>query len=144
MNALGPIVALSGVLWCGPHRDIALLIVPSTQTLATYGATHLEILTESVNEGCNSAIPFYGPRPHPDYSVGFGRSAFTDAQLDKLKPFVGDIMDTYTFFFMTIWRMYLPFMTCEVKCGAAALDIVDRQKAHSMTLAVRAISTGIP
>jgi hypothetical protein len=33
--------------------------------------------------------------------------------------------------------MYFPFLTCEVKCGAAALDIADRQNAHSMTLAVR-------
>lgn len=35
--------------------------------------------------------------------------------------------------------MHLPFLTCEVKCGAAALDIADRQNAHSMTLAVRGI-----
>jgi hypothetical protein len=35
--------------------------------------------------------------------------------------------------------MYFPFLTCEVKCGAAALDVADRQNAHSMTLAVRAI-----
>jgi hypothetical protein len=35
--------------------------------------------------------------------------------------------------------MYFPFLTCEVKCGAAALDIADRQNAHSMTLAVRGI-----
>ena len=35
--------------------------------------------------------------------------------------------------------MYLPFLTCEVKCGIAALDIADRQNAHSMTLAVRGI-----
>lgn len=35
--------------------------------------------------------------------------------------------------------MYFPFLTCEVKCGATALDIADRQNAHSMTLAVRAI-----
>lgn len=34
--------------------------------------------------------------------------------------------------------MYFPFLTCEVKCGAAALDIADRQNAHSMTLTVRA------
>jgi hypothetical protein len=33
--------------------------------------------------------------------------------------------------------MYLPFLTCEVKCDAAALDITDRQNAHSMTMAVR-------
>ncbi|KAK3669157.1 hypothetical protein LTR78_010963 [Recurvomyces mirabilis] len=120
-------------------RDIALLIVPSAQTLATYGAAHLERLTESVNEGWNSAIPIYGPRPQSDYSVGFGRYAFTDDQLEKLKPFVGDIAETCTSYFMATWRMYFPFLTCEVKCGAAALDIADRQNAHSMTIAVRAV-----
>lgn len=120
-------------------RDIALLIVPSAQTLATYGAKDLERLTESVNEGWNSAIPVYGPRPQPDYSVGFGRSAFTDEQLGKLKPFVGEIEDTFTSYFMATWRMYFPFLTCEVKCGASALDVADRQNAHSMTLAVRGI-----
>ncbi|KAF1953092.1 hypothetical protein CC80DRAFT_527556 [Byssothecium circinans] len=36
-------------------------------------------------------------------------------------------------------NMYFLFLTCEVKCGAAALDVADRQNAHSMTLAVRAI-----
>jgi hypothetical protein len=35
--------------------------------------------------------------------------------------------------------MYFPFLTCEVKCGAGGLNIADRQNAHSMTLAVRAI-----
>ncbi|KAF3768358.1 hypothetical protein M406DRAFT_62625 [Cryphonectria parasitica EP155] len=35
--------------------------------------------------------------------------------------------------------MYFPFLTCEVMCGAAALDIADRQNAHSGTLAVRAV-----
>jgi hypothetical protein len=35
--------------------------------------------------------------------------------------------------------MYFPFLTCEVKCGAAALDIADRQNAHSMTMAVRGV-----
>jgi hypothetical protein len=113
------------------------LIVPSAETLATYGATHLDPLIESVNEGWNSAIPFYGPRPQPDYSVGFGRSAFTDDQLEKLKPFVGEVTDTFTSHFMATWQMYFPFLTCEVKCGAAALDVADRQNAHSMTLAVR-------
>lgn len=120
-------------------RDISLLIVPSAQTLATYGATHLGPLVESVNEGWNSAIPFYGPRPQPDYSVGFGRSAFTDDQLEKLKPFVGEVTDTFTSYFMATWQMYFPFLTCEVKCGAAALDVADRQNAHSMTLAVRGV-----
>ncbi|KAF7955067.1 uncharacterized protein EAE97_000326 [Botrytis byssoidea] len=118
-------------------QDIARLIVPSAETLATYGATHLESLIESVNEGWNSSIPFYGPRPQPDYSVGFRRSAFTDDQLEKLAPFVGEITDTFASYFIATWQIYLPFLTSEVKCGAAALDTADRQNAHSMTIAVR-------
>lgn len=47
-------------------QDITRLIVPSAQNLAIYGDTKLEHLTESVNEGWNSAIPFCGPRPQPD------------------------------------------------------------------------------
>lgn len=34
--------------------------------------------------------------------------------------------------------MYFFFLTCEVKCGAAALDIADRQNAHSMSVALKA------
>ncbi|KAF7858882.1 hypothetical protein EAF04_008924 [Stromatinia cepivora] len=81
-------------------QDIARLIVPSAETLATYGATHLDPLIESVNEGWNSAIPFYSPRPQPDYSVGFGRSAFTDDQLKKLRPFVSEVTDIFTSYLM--------------------------------------------
>lgn len=71
--------------------------------------------------------------------MGFSRSALTDKQLENLKPFVGEIGDGCTSFFMGTWYMYFPFLTCEVKCGAAALDIADRQNAHSMTIAVRAV-----
>ena len=35
--------------------------------------------------------------------------------------------------------MHFPFLTCEVKCGAAALDVTDRQDAHGMTLVVRGV-----
>jgi hypothetical protein len=71
--------------------------------------------------------------------VGFGRSVFTDDQLEKLQPFVGEVLDTFTSHFIATWQIYFPFLTCEVKCGAAALDIADRQNAHSMTLAVRGV-----
>jgi len=43
-------------------QDIARLIVPSAETLATYGATHLQHLIESVNEGWNNSIPMTKPR----------------------------------------------------------------------------------
>ena len=76
--------------------------------------------------------------PKPNYSVGFKRSAFTHEQLKKLDPLIGSVFDNSLF--VAIYRMYFPFFTCEVKCGAAALDIVDRQNAHSMTVAVRTLT----
>jgi len=120
-------------------QDITRLVVPSAESLATFGATHLDVLIESVNEGWNNSIPLTSTRPQPDYSVGFSREAFTDDQLTKLSPFIGDFITGDQSFFMATYYMYFPFLTCEVKCGAAALDIADRQNAHSMTLAVRAI-----
>ena len=118
-------------------RDISLLIVPSAEVLAIRGSQHCRILIESVNEGWNNSIPLTKPRPQPDYSVGFRREAFTTSQLQKLQPFVGDLTDNS--FFMGTWYMYFPFFSSEVKCGAAALDVADRQNAHSMTLAVRGV-----
>jgi hypothetical protein len=67
-------------------QDITRLIVPFAETLATCGATHLENLIENVNEGWNESIPLVGPRPQPDYSVGFKPSAFTEDQRKRLQP----------------------------------------------------------
>ncbi|KAH7129635.1 hypothetical protein B0J13DRAFT_140164 [Dactylonectria estremocensis] len=120
-------------------RDITPLIVPSAEILATYGAKELGCLIESTNEGWNNALPLTGTRPQPDYSLGFRRRAFSEDQLEKLSPFIGDFITGDQSFFMATYQMYFPFLTCEVKCGAAALDIADRQNAHSMTLAVRAV-----
>jgi hypothetical protein len=118
-------------------RDILPLIVPSAETLAIRGAKHLKILIESVNKGWNNSITITQTRPQPDYTVGFKREAFTKDQLKRLEPFVGDLIDTS--FFMATYYMYFPFLTCEVKCGAAALDVADRQNAYSMTMALRGI-----
>ncbi|OJD26982.1 hypothetical protein ACJ73_01616 [Blastomyces percursus] len=119
-------------------QDISRLIVPAAETLATCGAKNLECLVESVNEPWGSSISFCGPRPQPDYAVGFGRSAFTEDELNKFEPFLGYDPDTYSSFFLATFYMYFPFLTSEVK-GTAALDIADRQNAHSMTLAVRGV-----
>ncbi|KAK1807198.1 hypothetical protein LTR12_018459, partial [Friedmanniomyces endolithicus] len=54
-----------------------------------------------------------------------------------MQPIVGELTDQS--FFMATYYMYFPFLTCEVKCGAAVLDIADRQNAHNMTVAVRAV-----
>lgn len=120
-------------------QDIARLIVPSAESLATFGDRALDVLAESVNEGWNNSVSLTSTRPQPDYSVGFRREAFTKDQLNKLSPFIGDFLAGDQSYFMATYYMYFPFLTCEVKCGAAALDIADRQNAHSTTLAVRAI-----
>lgn len=116
-------------------RSISPYIMPSAEDFAIMGATKLKCLIENVNEAWTGSIPVEGPRPQPDYSVGFRRSAFTKEQLNKLDPLVGSVFDTS--FFVATFRMYFPFLTGEVKCGAATLDIADRQNAHSMTIAVR-------
>ena len=92
---------------------------------------------ESANEGWIGSIPVQGPRSQPDYCVGFRRSAFTDERLSRFDPLIGSVYDTS--FLVATYRMYFPFLMCEVKCGVAALDIADRQNAHSMTVAVRAV-----
>ena len=118
-------------------RSITPYIVPSVEDLETLGATHLEHVIEGVNETWTGNIAVEGPLPKPDYSVGFRRSAFSDEQLKKLDKLIGSVFENSLF--VATYRMYFPFFTCEVKCGAAALDIADRQNAHSMTVAVRAL-----
>ena len=120
-------------------RDITPLISPSAQVLRIHGAKHLNFLYESVNEAWSNMNSYEGTLPQPDYSVGFGRSAFTEEQLDKLKPFVGEPGFKVITYFMATTRIYFPFFTCEVKCGAAALDFADRQNAQSMSVALRAL-----
>ena len=123
--------------------DISRLIVPSAETLATYGAAYLEHLVVGMNERWNESIPITttAVRPQPDFSVGFKRSAFTQDQLRKLEPFTGNVYaaNKLCSFFLATWRMYFPFFACEVKCGTGGLDIADRQNSNSMTLAVRGI-----
>ena len=115
-------------------RDIGQLISPSAEHLATRGMQDLHLLKESTNAGWNQSIPFEGPRPQPDFSVGFGRNAFSDDQLKRLR------FDLYAkTHFTATFKIYFPFFTSEVKCGEQALNIADRQNAHSMTVAIKGI-----
>ena len=99
-------------------RDISLLIVPSAETLATYGATNLQCLIESTNEGWNNSIPVTKTRPQPDYSVGFRREALTEDQLKKLGPFVGDLTDNSFFRGHVLHVLPLPNLRSKMRrCG---------------------------
>ncbi|KAF2817510.1 uncharacterized protein BDZ99DRAFT_513751 [Mytilinidion resinicola] len=129
-------------------RYISPLIVPSAEILADMGAEHLEMLRETTNACWTNAIPFIkpppgshpGPRPQPDFGVGFKKDAFNREQLQKLQPFIGNPLTDSSLVAAT-YNMYLPFLTSEVKCGASALDIADRQNAHSQSVALLGLTT---
>jgi len=50
---------------------------------------------------------------------------------------VGELTDTS--FFIVTYFMYFLFLTCEAKCSTIVLNIIDRQNAHNITLAIRGI-----
>ncbi|KAI9790552.1 MAG: hypothetical protein M1816_005059 [Peltula sp. TS41687] len=79
-------------------------------------------------------FPFEGTCPQPDYSVGFRRTAFSQEQLRKL-----NVQFQEKGYYTATEEIFFPFFTCEIKCGNQALDIADRQNAHSMTIAVRGV-----
>ncbi|KAL2040143.1 hypothetical protein N7G274_007046 [Stereocaulon virgatum] len=119
-------------------RDLSPLLVPSAETLYFRGATNLEHLIETVDEGWIKSIPLVqGPRPHPDFAVGLKSSAFTTDQLKKLQPSIGDWNTTSRL--VATDEMYFPFLTSEMKCGNEALNIADRQNAHSAAVAANAV-----
>jgi hypothetical protein len=128
-------------------RDIAQLIVPSAEILADRGAEHLDILQETTNACWVNSCPFInpsgsypGPRPQPDYGLGFKRDAFSQEQLQKLQILIGDpLIDSSRI--AATYNMYLPFLSSEVKCGAAGFDIADRQNAHTQSVVLRGLHT---
>lgn len=128
-------------------RDITQLIVPSAEILADRGAKHLEILRETVNVCWVNSITFIsplssraGPRPQPDFGLGFKRKAFCQEQLQKLQPLLGDLFTGSSFIAATC-DMYFPFFSAEVKCKASGLDIADRQNAHTQSVNLRGLHT---
>lgn len=118
-------------------RDLSPLLVPSAEILHVRGATKLEHLLDNVDESWSNCIPLVSPRPKPDFSVGLKPTAFTSEQLKKLKPYVGDGRTASRF--VATDEMYFPFLTSEVKCGNEALNIADRQNAHSASVAANAV-----
>ena len=135
-------------------RDIAQLIVPSAEILADRGrADHLEILRETTNACWVNSYTFInlpgprsglrpgsrsGPRPQPDFGLGFKRDAFNRDQLQKLQIYIGDPLVDSSWIAAT-YNMYLPFLSSEVECGD--LDIADRQNAHTQSVILRGLFT---
>ncbi|KAH8724127.1 hypothetical protein GQ44DRAFT_773382 [Phaeosphaeriaceae sp. PMI808] len=128
-------------------RDIAQLIVPSAEILADQGAEHLDILRETTNACWVNSYTFInpsgsrpGPRPQPDFGLGFKRDTFSREQLQELQIYIGDPLTDSSWIAAT-YNMYLPFLSSEVKCGAAGLDIADRQNVHTQSVILRGLYT---
>lgn len=118
-------------------QDLSPHLVPSAEALATFRARHLDSVVESVNKGWNNCIPVTKPCPQPDSAFGCRSTAFLDAQLEKLRPFLGDAL--FSLYFKATYYMYFPFLVKEVKTSVIGLNIADNQNAHSATVAVRAV-----
>ena len=119
-------------------RDVTPVVTPSPELLFSYGAKNLEHLVEEINASWYKCLPLIakGSNPQPDFFAGFQESAFSPTQLRKLEPFIGEFQLTH--FMATEWVLF-PFLTCEVKCGQEALNIADRQNAHSASTAVNGV-----
>ena len=65
--------------------DISRLLVPSAETLTTFGPTQLKHLVVNINKRWTESIPATDTRPQPDFCIGFSFSAFTDSQVQNLK-----------------------------------------------------------
>lgn len=125
-------------------RELAPLLIPSLTSRIVRGAQNLEVLAEAVDELWHSSVPLFGHRPKPDYSLGFGKLAFTPAQRVKLAQFKLPSIDTlpaeqggsYT---MATGAMYFPFFTGEIKRASGRLDIADLQNTESATIALQGL-----
>ena len=121
-------------------RYILPHLVPSPKIRALRGASHLKILNETIDESWINAKRCCNRRPQPDYGIGIDREAFSPEQIQKLQPFIGTQLDEESLFTAT-YDTCFPFLTTEVKCGAAALDVADLQNAVSQTIALRGLVT---
>lgn len=121
-------------------RYILPHLVPSPKIRALRGAEQLEILNETINASWINATECCDRRPKPDYSIGINRDAFSLERLQKLRPFIATHMKEESTFTAT-YDTCFPFLTTEVKCGATALDVADRQNAVSQTIGLRGLVT---
>lgn len=83
-------------------RAIAGLIVPSAEILSLRREIDSKTPIEGFNEGWNATHPITPVHPQPDFSVGYRRAAFTEHQLDKIRPILGDSITQVSLFRATV------------------------------------------
>ena len=116
------------------NRDVTPIIIPPTLSLYLHGDSAIEHVIDEVNADWMETCVLAGPQIRPDLSIGLSSSAFSEAEINKMKNYTS--VDNWTMFTRD---MYLPFLMCEVKCGRDGLNKADRQNMHSSSVAVRAL-----
>ncbi|KAI9893015.1 MAG: hypothetical protein M1814_000899 [Vezdaea aestivalis] len=114
-------------------QDIALLLVPSAEALATRDSKFPDYLKETVDTQWDLSFAVHGPKPYPDYAVGFGYETFSLEQQKKIGLYPCHKQNT-----LVKLDVYFPFLTRESK-SVGQLNIADRQNAHSMTVAMKGL-----
>jgi hypothetical protein len=119
-------------------KDMTPLLIPSPVLLGLLDAdlSYLQYTTETANELWSRCIRISNTCPKPDFSAGFNPSAFNKTQLDKLSALIENPNGSLV---QATPSMYFPFFVCEVKSCNIPLIIADRQNAHSMFIAARAV-----
>lgn len=97
----------------------------------------IQILGTSFYRGWNNSVPLTDIRSQPDSTVGFALCEFTQDQLNRLLPFIGEDPLRHRSFFMATDKICFPFLTYEM--NEVSLDEADLLNAHNMTLAVRSV-----
>lgn len=97
----------------------------------------VQILSTSFYRGWNSSVPLTQMRPQPDLTVGFALCEFTQDQIKRLLPFIGEDAINYRSFFMATDKICFSFLTYEMDDDS--LQDADLLNAHNMTLAVRGV-----
>ncbi|KAF7855426.1 hypothetical protein EAF04_010169 [Stromatinia cepivora] len=118
-------------------KTISDVMIPHVGAMTIKGASHLDPFIQSFDEGWNNCKKITQTHPKPDSAIGFKETALSAKQTEKIQPYLGDL-DAKSDFKATFYMLFA-FLTYEVNPGNIGLDIADRQNAHSMTIAVRAL-----
>ncbi|PLB48410.1 hypothetical protein P170DRAFT_359297, partial [Aspergillus steynii IBT 23096] len=132
---------------------IGRLVVPSAEIEIVRGRIEYEYLIDSIKEVWDGSVALdeppgndadnarngqcQMPTPQPDYAVGFTEEAFTKEHFAKLEPFIGQL--GHNSVFRGTLEMLFPFLTTEVRCSKASLEVADQHNAHSMARSLRGV-----
>ncbi|OAL29720.1 hypothetical protein AYO20_09104 [Fonsecaea nubica] len=121
--------------WPRLFRYLTPFVVPSAELLFVVGGQqHLEHVAEEISTRWQRNMLIGGRIPRPTMAIGLKKSAFTTAEVHKLKSLSSSEMQT-----RFTRRMYFPFLICEVVGYGQPSSQAERRCMKSSSMAVDAI-----